>query len=118
MVYLKVEDASYSLSWNKELCSWSITGQGVLKPTLTKAQQQIIDLLESEERSWTTGEIAEQLNKRKSAMSNLLKRLQEIGHIESPHYGQYRLNSSFMVSYSSRERESVKVPQGPIAHPS
>jgi hypothetical protein len=41
-------------------CLW-----GLLKPALSEAQRQIIDLLESEARNWTTAEIAETLDKGK-----------------------------------------------------
>ena len=112
-----VEDASYNLSWDKTICTWSITGHGELKPSLTEAQQQIIDLLESEERNWTTKEITEQLGKNKSAISNLLKRLHESGHVESPCYGQYRLKGSFTLSHPLRECESVKVENPDIQCP-
>jgi RecA-family ATPase len=54
-----VEDVSYSLSWDREICTWTVSGQGDLNPALTEVQQQIIDLLESEKRNWTTAEIAE-----------------------------------------------------------
>jgi DNA-binding transcriptional ArsR family regulator len=112
-----VEDTSYSMTWDKDVCSWTISGQGALKPVLTEAQQQIVDLLESEARNWTTGKIAEQLAKNKTAVSNLLKRLQETGQIETPYYGQYRLKTSFTVSHTLKERESVKLPPGPQKPP-
>ena len=86
-----MEDASYTLSWDKDICSWTITGQGTLKPTLSEDQQQVIDLLESEARNWTKTEIVEAIGKSKSATGNLLARMKEINLIESPYYGQWRL---------------------------
>lgn len=100
-----VEDASYSLSWDKELCSWSVTEHGELKPTLTEAQQQIIDLLESEDRSWTVGEIAKSLGKGKSTISEQAKKLAEIGLINCPIFGQYKQKTPFGRSVSLRETE-------------
>ena len=103
-----IEDKTFTLAWDKEICSWSITDQTELAPSVPEAQREILDLLESEDRHWTTGEIAEKLGKNKPAISNLLKRLQETGLIESPYYGQYRVKNSFMVSHPLRERETVK----------
>jgi RecA-family ATPase len=59
-----VEDVSYSLTWDREICTWTISGQGALKPVLPDALQQIIDLLESEDRNWATGEIKEAIEKK------------------------------------------------------
>jgi len=115
-----IEDASYSISWDREICTWTITGQGALKPILTETQQQIISLLESEEKDWTTGEIKEGIEKSGAATSNLLKRLQEIGCIESPSHGKWRIKDNYTNSHTYREREFVnsapehqKAPAGP-----
>ena len=106
-----IEDVSYSISWDRELCTWTITGQGALKPVLTETQQQIIDLLESEEKDWTTGEIKEGIEKSYAATGNLLKRLQEIGCIESPSRGKWRVKDHITISHTYREREIVKSAQ-------
>jgi replicative DNA helicase/DNA-binding transcriptional ArsR family regulator len=105
-----VEDAAYTLSWDKDVCSWSITGQGALKPVLSEAQQQIIDLLESEARNWTTGEIVEAAGKSYPAVGNILKRLQETGRIESPDRGQWRTKNNITISHLPRESEIVILP--------
>jgi RecA-family ATPase len=104
-----IMDTSFTLSWDADICSWSVTGQGALKPALTEAQQQIVDLLESEARNWTVGEIAKTLNKGKSAVSNLLKRLMETGQVESPIYGQWSVKRSFTVSLPLRGCETMKL---------
>jgi predicted transcriptional regulator len=70
-----IRDTSFTLSWDDDICSWSIAGQGTLKPTLTEAQQQIVDLLESEDRIFTTTEISERLGKDKGWVSRTLKQL-------------------------------------------
>jgi DNA-binding transcriptional ArsR family regulator len=104
-----IEDTAYTLSWDKDICSWALTSQAALKAALSEAQQQIVDLLESEARNWTVGEIAKALNKGKSAVSNLLKKLMEIGQVESPIYGQWTAKGSFTVSPPLRESETVKL---------
>jgi replicative DNA helicase len=48
-----MEDTSYTLAWDKDICSWALTNQAALKPALSEAQQQIIDLLENEARNFT-----------------------------------------------------------------
>jgi hypothetical protein len=105
-----VEDAAYTLSWDKDVCAWTVTSSGSLKPVLSEAQQQIIDLLESEDRNWTTGEIVEAIGKGTLATGNLLKRLQDTGHIESPERGQWRSKSKFTNSHFLRESEFVNSP--------
>jgi DNA-binding transcriptional ArsR family regulator len=105
-----VEDTAYTMTWDKDICSWAVTGSGSLKPVLSEAQQQIADLLESEARNWTTGEIAEATEKSKAATGNLLKRLREAGRVESLIYGQWRTKSSFTLSPSLRRCETVKLP--------
>jgi RecA-family ATPase len=106
-----VEDASYSLTWDRELCTWTVTGQGALKPLLTEAQQQIIDLLESEERSWTTAEIAEITGIKKYEVSRQAKELAEKGYIKKPHYGQWSkkdCQEQFASLHSLKETQTRK----------
>jgi DNA-binding transcriptional ArsR family regulator len=98
-----IEDASYSLSWDRELCTWAVSGQGALKPSLPEAQRQIIGLLESEERNGTTGEIAEAIEKTKQAANNILSRMKEGRLIENPNRGQWRLKSEYTSTHSLRE---------------
>jgi hypothetical protein len=85
-----VEDAAYTLSWDKDVCSWALTGQGVLKPVLSEAQQQIIDLLENEARSFTTAEISEAMGIKKYEVSRQAAALAAKGLIEKPVYGQWK----------------------------
>ena len=84
---------------------------------MPEAQQQIVDLLESEERIWSTGEIKDRTEKSYAAVGNLLKRLQEIGYIESPSRGQWCLKTHFTISHTPRDREIVKSPQGIVINP-
>jgi len=104
-----VEDASYSLLWDRELCTFSITGQGALKPSLPKALQQIVDLLESEDRVWTTAEIAKELGKKSNTISEQAGDLVPSGHIERIKTGHWRAKARFGDSASLKETESPKV---------
>lgn len=103
-----IEDAEFALCWDRETASWTIAGEGGLPPALPMAQQEVVDILESEARIWKTSEIAERLGKSASAASNILKRLADGGRIESPAYGQYR---TFTLSRPPRVCESVKLPE-------
>jgi hypothetical protein len=105
-----IEDTSFTLSWDADICSWSVTGQGALKPALSEAQQQIIDLLESEGRNWTTGEIAEQTGIQKYEASRQAKELAEKGFIEKPIYGQWRAKNQFASLHLSKETQTCKLP--------
>jgi DNA-binding transcriptional ArsR family regulator len=104
-----VEDTRYSLSWNPELCSFSITEQGPLKPVLTEAKQQIIDLLESEKRNWTTGEITEKLGKSNSTISEHLGELFKFRLIDRPKTGNWCIKGGFGDSAPLKETEPPKV---------
>jgi hypothetical protein len=99
-----VEDAAYTLSWNSALCSWTVTERGALKPALTEAQQEIIDLLGSEARDFATAEVVEATGKSKQAVNNLLYKMKGTSLIESPGRGVWR---STLVHSSLGE--SVKV---------
>jgi hypothetical protein len=105
-------DTSYTLAWDKDICTWAITGQGSLQPTMTEAQQQIIDLLESEDRNWTTGELVEKTGKTPSALGNLLSRMKSDGLIDNPFRGQWQGKTKFTNSHSLRESEFVNLPEG------
>ena len=108
-----IEDAAYTLVWDRDICSWSITGQGALTPSLTEAQQQIVDLLESEDRVWTTGEIAEKLGKSKQTISEQATKLEGNGRIEKMAHGQWRAKGIFGYSVSLRETEYPNIENSP-----
>jgi hypothetical protein len=112
-----VEDTAYTLSWDKDICSWAVTNSAALKPAVPEAQQQIVDLLESEARDWTTAEVVEVIGKRAPATSNLLKRLLETGRIENPDRGLWRAKSKFTNSYPLRESEYVNSENSPETAP-
>jgi replicative DNA helicase len=97
-----VEDAAYTLSWDKNICSWTVTNQAALKPALSEAQQQIIDLLESEGRNFTTAEIAEATGIQKYEVSRQAAVLAAKGLIEKPIYGQWKAKTEFASLHLSR----------------
>jgi hypothetical protein len=101
-----VEDTAYTLSWDKDICSWAATSQAALKPALSEAQRQIIDLLESEGRNWTTAEIAEATGIQKYEVSRQAAALAAKGLIEKPIYGQWRAKTEFASLQSPREMQT------------
>jgi hypothetical protein len=104
-----VEDISYTISFNREFCTWSIIEQGALKPALTKAEQQIIDLLEGEKRNWTTGEIAKKLDKTPQTISGQAGKLENLGLIDRPKAGHWCIKGGFGDSAPLKETESSNV---------
>jgi RecA-family ATPase len=102
-----MEDTAYILSWDKEICSWTVTNQAALKPTLSEAQQQIIDLLKSEDRNFTTAEIAKATGIQKYEVSRQATSLAGKGLIEKPIYGQWKAKDQFASLQSSRERQTT-----------
>ncbi|MDR2742618.1 MAG: AAA family ATPase [Treponema sp.] len=105
-----VEDTAYTLSWDKDVCTWTVTGSGTLKPVLSEAQQQIVDLLESEDRNWTTREIEEQTGIKKYDISRQAGELVRKGFIEKPVYGQWRAKIQFASLHLSKETQTCKLP--------
>ena len=105
-----VEDTSYSLRWDKHCCSFTIAEKAELKPTLPEAQQEIIDILGSEDRNWTNAEIIEKTEKSKQAVSNLLSRMKEIGLILNPYPGQWRSKTEYTCTLPLRECVQVYSP--------
>ena len=101
-----IEDASYTLAWDKDCCSWTITESGAIKPAIPEAQQQILDLLESEDRAWYTWEIVAKTEKSKQAVNSILSRMKENGMIKSPNIGLWQT-----VNGKHSLRESIPVYQ-------
>jgi DNA-binding transcriptional ArsR family regulator len=93
-------------------------------PALPEAQRQIIDLLESEARNWTTSEIIEATEKSKQAVNNLLSKMKDSGLIERPFRGQWKAKSTYtntpplrksVFVYSENPPETIlsKPPEAP-----
>ena len=85
-----VEDSSYTMSWDKDVCSWTLTEKSALRPDLPEAQRQIAELLESEARVWTTAEIAGAIGIRNYEVSRQVAELARKGVAEKAGYGQWR----------------------------
>jgi DNA-binding transcriptional ArsR family regulator len=104
-----VDDISYTISFNRKFCTWSITGQGSLTQALNKEKQEIIDLLESDKRPWTPGEIAKKLGKTPQTISGHLKTLFESGLIDKPKYGEWSAKTGIGDSAPLKETEPPNV---------
>jgi hypothetical protein len=103
-----VEDTAFTLAWDGDICSWTVTGQGALKPALTEAQQQIADLLESEARNFTTAEIAGSTGIQKYEVSRQAAAMAVKGLIERPVYGQWKAKNQFASLQSPREMQTLQ----------
>jgi hypothetical protein len=106
-----VEDTAYTLSWDKDLCSWAVTDRGALKPALSEAQRQIIDLLESEARNFTTADISEATGIQKYEVSRQAAAMAAQGLIEKPIYGQWKAKVQFASLQSPREMQTLQTSQ-------
>jgi hypothetical protein len=103
-----VEDTAYTLSWDKDICSWAVAGRTPLKPALPEVQQQIIDLLESEARNWTTGEIVEETGIQKYEVSRQAAAMAAKGLIEKPWRGQWKAKGQFASLQSPRDMQTLQ----------
>jgi DNA-binding transcriptional ArsR family regulator len=102
-----VEDTAYTLKWDQHCCFWTITEKAALKPSLSEAQQQIIDILAEDDRNWTTAEIIEKSGKSKQAVGNTLTKLKENGYIMNPKHGQWLYKTEYTNTYSPSESVPV-----------
>jgi hypothetical protein len=105
-----VEDTAYTLQWDKDICSWAITEQGELKPSISEVQQQIIGLLESDARLFTTAEIAKVLGIQKYEVSRQAAALAVKGLIEKPIYGQWKAKHKLETSDAAETSTPGAVP--------
>jgi hypothetical protein len=124
-----IEEKCLNVIFDKDICTWRITGEGEIGKTDPKAQQELIALLEKAgKEGMKTGDIAEALGKTGPAISNLLKILEGKNRVINVSYGKYilsqfnevsRMNVSesvnidkaatFTDSHLPRQAESVKV---------
>ena len=100
------------MSWDACICSWAVTSEGALKPALPEAQQEIVDLLESEDRNWTTAEIAAAIGLKEYQASRNATVLLGKGLIEKPFYGQWRAKKTVCSLHSLREMQTANFPDG------
>jgi hypothetical protein len=103
-----MEDTSYTLAWDKDICSWAVTDKGDLVPAITPERQKIVDLLDSELREWRTQEIAEALCKTSGAINNRLKELLGDGKVQKIKHGEWA-SVKLTHSHTLGESEYVNV---------
>jgi hypothetical protein len=112
-----IEDAEFSLHWDRDMASWTITDTGDMQPALPEAQQQILDLLESEARNFTTADISEATGIQKYEVSRQAAALAAKGLIEKPVYGQWKAKNQFASLQYPREAQTCKLPEPPKTAP-
>ena len=83
-----VEDAELNLKLNEKTMSWLID-KGQDDSQLTALQNSVLDLVPVTPTSTRSREIAEQLGKEQSQISDILKKLANRGYIFSPKYSEY-----------------------------
>jgi len=117
-----IEEKSYSLVFDKDLCCWRIIGESEIAKGDPKAQAEVLSLLEKNPEGLKTSDIALMLGKKDNAISNILKILdgkgkakkQENKWIYSQFHDNSQMNNSenvnnkeFTNSYSLRDNENV-----------
>jgi hypothetical protein len=104
-----IAETHWALTWNKDICSWSIADDMPTGKPLTPDQQEVLRYMaENGQEPITTGEIASALHKPSSTISGILKRLQDLSLVIKPKYGLWAL-PSFVLSTSLREDETAKL---------
>ncbi len=83
-------ESEYEVEFSDTTFTWNVIQKNDVKK-ITAEREEIIELLKTYNRPMRTGEIAELLDKEKSNVSKLLKKLVEDGYLESPKYGHYQL---------------------------
>ena len=118
-----VEEKCFNVVFDKDICSWRITGEGEIVRAEPKAQAEILSLLkEAGQDGMKTGDIAKALEKQPNAINNLLTALQCAGKVVNISrgiwaYSQIHDNSQmnkneqmkFTNSYFPRESENVNM---------
>jgi RecA-family ATPase len=89
-----VEEKCYNVSFDRDVCSWVITGESdIVVQGVSEAQAEVLSLLEkSGADGMKTGDIATALGKKDSAISNILKILCARGKIKNTTYGKYAVS--------------------------
>ncbi|MDR0497349.1 MAG: helicase RepA family protein, partial [Treponema sp.] len=84
-----VEEACFNVIFDKDICTWRITGEGEIVKADTQARSEVISVLEKAgPQGMKTGEIAAALGKEINAISNLLRTLQNMGRVKNISYGK------------------------------
>ena len=102
-----VEERCINVVFDRDICTWRITGEGEIVKTDTQARAEIISLLEKAgPEGMRLNDISVTLSKGNTAISNVLKTLQNMGRIKKVAYGKYSL-SQFHVDSEMNANESV-----------
>lgn len=84
------------LEMQDETLLWKLCeeyGDKQLELITTPEQKEVYDkLLKNREEALRTGDIAKELNKQVSTVSQLLRKLQKKGMVNSPHFGYWQIN--------------------------
>jgi hypothetical protein len=116
-----IEEKCLDIIFDRDLCTWRITGESEIVSSEPKAQAEILSLLErAGQEGMTTGDIAKALNKTDPAVCNILKVLDQKGKAIKVHgkwtHSQFHNdtdmnkneNMNFTNSQCSRDNENVK----------
>jgi predicted transcriptional regulator len=106
-----VEDFIYTIKWDKNNCTWEITGNEELRPYISESQQEIIDFLYLEKRDVTTAEIIKKTGKTKQSINNTLKRLNDNGFIKKTKLGHWRSREEYTSKQAPSKNLQVYLPE-------
>ena len=104
-----VEEKCLNVFFDKDICTWRITGEGEIVKTDTQARVELISVLEKAgSEGMKLNDIAIALSKENNTVGNLLKALQDIGRVKKIGYGKYVL-SQFHEDSQMNVDESMNV---------
>ena len=105
-----IEERRLNIIFDKDICTWRITGEGNFEKQEPAAQAAVLELLEDAgPMGMKTGIIAEALKKNVSGVSNLLNSLLSKGKVHQPSYGYWSSVSHSHKLSQMKVSESVKV---------
>jgi len=104
-----IEEKSYDITFDKEICTWRIIGESEIVRSDPKAQAEVLSLLEKNPEGLKTSDIATMLGKKDNAISNILKTLDGKGkakrHDNKWFYSQFHDNSKMNKSEFMNKKE-------------
>ena len=104
-----VEEKCLNVAFDKDICSWRITGEGELIKGDPQAQTEVISILEgAETEGMKLGDISNALNKSNSAILNILKALEAKDRVFKVSHGKYIL-SQFKGSSQVHESSQMNI---------
>ena len=104
------EEKSFNLLFDRDLCTWRITGEGEIAKGDPRAQTEVLSLLEENPDGLKTSEIAAMLGKQANAICNILKTLDGKGKAKKQDnkwfYSQIHNNSEMNNSENMNNKDS------------